>query len=108
MSLDARTRPALPDTDPGFSASALVRILIVVCGMFMITLDFFVVNVAIPAIRADLHAGAAAIEFMVSGFSLAYSASMITAGRLGDLYGRRRLFASGMVLFTLASLTAGL
>lgn len=111
MSSDANVAPApldVANADTGFDLPALVRMLVVVSGMFMITLDFFVVNVAIPSTRVDLHAGAAAIEFIVAGFSLAYSASMITAGRLGDLYGRRRMFASGMVLFTLASLTAGL
>ncbi|MFG1711039.1 MFS transporter [Nonomuraea sp. M3C6] len=102
MSLDMGARPT------PLGAVPLVKMLIVVAGMFMITLDFFVVNVAIPALRANLHASAAAIEFIVSGFSLAYAAGMITAGRLGDLYGRRRLFISGMVVFTLASLIAGL
>jgi EmrB/QacA subfamily drug resistance transporter len=112
MSTDANTRPAPPGAEheaaPETDRRALIRMLIVVSGMFMITLDFFVVNVAIPSTRADLHASAAAIEFIVSGFSLAYAACMLTAGRLGDLYGRRRLFGVGMVLFTLASLAAGL
>src|ERR1700744_6161523 len=113
MSVDANVRSAPPGASPvaaeaGMDAVALVRILIVVSGMFMIGLDFFGVNVAIPSIRGSLHASSAAIEFIVSGFSLAYAASMITAGRLGDLYGRRRMFASGMAFFVLASLVAGL
>ncbi|MER6735957.1 MFS transporter [Streptomyces puniciscabiei] len=112
MSADTNVRPSALDSEQaagsGFDRAALIRMLIVVSGMFMITLDFFVVNVAIPSTRADLHASAAAVEFIVSGFSLAYAASMLTAGRLGDLYGRRRMFACGMVLFTLASLVAGM
>lgn len=92
----------------GTDTAALIRMLIVVSGMFMIGLDFFGVNVAVPSLRAQLHAGAADIEFTVAGFSLAYAASMLTAGRLGDLYGRRRVFATGMAFFTLASLGAGL
>ncbi|MFC6879601.1 MULTISPECIES: MFS transporter [Actinomadura] len=110
MTSEINTRPAEPGAavaEPGSAGPALIRMLIVVSGMFMITLDFFVVNVAIPATRTDLHAGTAAIEFIVSGFNLAYAAGMITAGRLGDLYGRRRMFAAGMALFTLASLAAG-
>ncbi|MGC0423499.1 MFS transporter [Embleya sp. AB8] len=111
MSTDANTRsPALdaaPGAEPGMDRHGLIRILLVVSGMFMITLDFFVVNVAIPSTRADLHASPAAIEFIVSGFNLSYAACMLTAGRLGDLYGRRRMFALGMVLFTAASLAAG-
>ncbi|MFF7249705.1 MFS transporter [Embleya sp. NPDC008237] len=112
MSTDANTRTAAPDAvpaaEPEADRHALIRMLIVVSGMFMITLDFFVVNVAIPSTRADLHASSAAVEFIVSGFSLAYAACMLTAGRLGDLYGRRRMFALGMVLFTVASLGGGL
>jgi MFS family permease len=108
MSVDAGVRPTTLDAEPGLDTSSLVRMAIVVSGMFMIGLDFFGVNVALPATSADLHAGAAAVEFFVSGFSLAYAACMLTAGRLGDLYGRRRVFATGMALFTLASLAAGL
>ncbi|MFI6566171.1 MFS transporter [Streptomyces sp. NPDC050534] len=101
--------PRLEETaEPGMDKVTLIRILLVVSGMFMITLDFFGVNVAIPSTRADLNASSAAIEFIVSGFNLAYAASMVTAGRLGDLYGRRRMFALGMAFFTLASLSAGL
>lgn len=80
---------------------------VVLAGMFMITLDFFIVNVAIPATQTELHATPADIQFIVAGFGLAYSAVMITGGRLGDLYGRRRMLATGMALFTLASATCG-
>ncbi|MEU6479350.1 MFS transporter [Streptomyces sp. NPDC047017] len=112
MSVDQGIRSASLGSEeaaePGMDKAALIRMLIVVSGMFMITLDFFGVNVAIPSLRVDLDAGSAAIEFIVSGFSLAYAAGMVTAGRLGDLYGRRRVFALGMAFFTLASLAAGL
>lgn len=82
-------------------------LLVVVVGSFMITLDFFIINVAIPATQAELHATPADIQFIIAGFGLAYSAFMITGGRLGDLYGRRRLLAIGMVLFTVASAVCG-
>ncbi|WP_331721372.1 MFS transporter [Streptomyces sp. NBC_00212] len=112
MSVDESIRSASPGleeaAEPGMDKTALIRILIVVSGMFMIGLDFFGVNVAIPSLRSDLDASSASIEFIVSGFNLAYAASMVTAGRLGDLYGRRRMFALGMAFFTLASLAAGL
>ena len=108
MSVDVSIRQTELGPKPGLDAFSLVRVLILVSGMFMIGLDFFGVNVAIPSLRAHLHASSASVEFIVSGFSLAYAASMITAGRLGDLYGRRRMFGTGMVLFTLASLCAGL
>lgn len=102
------TAPTEAPGPSGHDRFGTIRMLLVVAGMFMITVDFFVVNVAIPSIHTDLHAGSAAVEFVVSGFSLAYAAGMLTAGRLGDLYGRRRLFMTGMALFTLASLGAGL
>ncbi|MFB4290239.1 MFS transporter [Nonomuraea sp. ATR24] len=77
-------------------------------GVFVTILDFFIVNVAIPAIQRDLHAGAAEVEWIVAGYGLAYGSGLILGGRLGDLFGRRRVFAIGLALFTLASLACGL
>jgi EmrB/QacA subfamily drug resistance transporter len=81
---------------------------VVLAATFMSALDFFVVNVAIPAIQRDLRASATAIEWVVAGYGLAFGAGLITAGRLGDLYGRRRIFSLGLALFTLASAACGL
>ena len=77
-------------------------------GIFMIVLDFFVVNVAIPSIQRDLHADPAAIEWVVSAYGLCYGTGLITGGRLGDLYGRRRIFLFGLAGFTAASVACGL
>ena len=82
-------------------------LLVVLAGVFMTTLDFFIVNVAIPSVQRDLGAGAGAIEWTVAGFSLAIASGVITAGRLGDRFGRRRLYGIGLALFTLASLACG-
>jgi EmrB/QacA subfamily drug resistance transporter len=81
---------------------------VVLAGVFMAVLDFFIVNVAIPSLQADLGAGPAAIQWVVAGFGLAYGTGMITGGRLGDLYGRRRVFTAGMAAFTLASVACGI
>jgi EmrB/QacA subfamily drug resistance transporter len=81
---------------------------VVLTGIFITILDFFIVNVAIPTIRADLDAGPAMIEWVVAGYGLAYGSGLILGGRLGDLFGRRRVFVSGLALFTLASLACGL
>ncbi|HVA90202.1 MAG TPA: MFS transporter [Chloroflexota bacterium] len=81
---------------------------IILAGAFMITLDFFIVNVAIPSMQRDLHGGAASVQFVVAGYGLAYAAPLLIGGRLGDLYGRRRMFALGVGLFTLASGACGL
>ncbi|MDX3225998.1 MFS transporter [Streptomyces sp. ME19-01-6] len=81
---------------------------IVLVGVFLSGLDFFIVNVAIPAIQADLHANEAQIQLIVAGYALMYGVGMITGGRLGDLFGRRRLFVIALVSFTLASAACGL
>jgi EmrB/QacA subfamily drug resistance transporter len=80
----------------------------VLTGVFVTILDFFIVNVTIPTLQHDLHASSTAIEWVVAGYSLAYGAGLILGGRLGDIYGRRRLFTLGLGLFTLASLGCGL
>jgi EmrB/QacA subfamily drug resistance transporter len=83
-------------------------LLVVLAGVFMTTLDFFIVNVAIPSVQRELRAGAGAIEWTVAGFNLAVASGVIMAGRLGDRYGRRRVYGIGLALFTLASLECGL
>jgi EmrB/QacA subfamily drug resistance transporter len=72
-------------------------------GTFMVTLDFFIVNVAIPSLQVALHASSAAVQLVVAGYGLALAVGLITSGRLGDLYGRRRVFLIGLALFTLTS-----
>ena len=81
---------------------------VILAGTFMVTLDFFIVNVAIPSIQREQHAGTAAIEWIVAGYGLFYAALLITGGRLGDLYGRRRMFQWGIAVFTVASAGCGL
>ena len=75
---------------------------------FVTIFDLFVVNVAIPSMQADLDASFAQIGFIVAGYELAFGVLLITGGRLGDLFGRRRLFVIGMAGFTLASALCGL
>ena len=81
---------------------------VMLTGTFMIVLDFFIVNVAIPSIQRGLHAGPAGIEWVVTAYGLTYGVGLITGGRLGDRYGRRRMFLIGLAVFTLASLACGL
>jgi EmrB/QacA subfamily drug resistance transporter len=94
------------DTAAGRPHRALLPV--VLTAAFMITLDFFIVNVAIPSLQRDLHAGTAAIQWVVAGFGLAVAAVLITASRLGDAFGRRRVFTVGLVLFTITSAACGL
>jgi EmrB/QacA subfamily drug resistance transporter len=81
---------------------------VLMAGTFLIVLDFFIVNVALPSMQADLHASASAVEWVVAGYGVAFAVFIITAGRLGDQIGRRRVFAIGMALFVIASASCGL
>ena len=80
---------------------------VVVAAQFMFVLDAFIVNVAIPSIRADLDAGPGAIEAVLVIYQLAYASLVITGGRLGDIHGRKRMFLLGLLGFTAASLWCG-
>jgi EmrB/QacA subfamily drug resistance transporter len=81
---------------------------VVLMGTFMAILDVAIVNVAIPSIRADLHASFGEIEFVVSAYTLTYACLLVTGGRLGDNYGRKHLFILGLIVFAAASAACGL
>ena len=81
---------------------------VLLTGAFLPPLDFFIVNVALPSIRGALHASAAQTQFVISAYAAIYAVCLITGGRLGDLFGRRRLFLLGIAGFVLASLLCGL
>ncbi len=80
----------------------------VAAAQFLAVVDAFIVNVALPSIRTDLHADAAEIQAVVAVYQIAYAALVITGGRLGDIVGRKRVFIAGVLGFTLASLWCGL
>jgi EmrB/QacA subfamily drug resistance transporter len=77
-------------------------------GFFMTLLDLTIVNVAIPSMRRELHASLAEIGWVINAYIIVLAVLMITAGRLGDLRGRRNLFIAGVTVFTLASAASGL
>src|SRR5437899_3025702 len=83
--------------------------LYVLClGSLMIVLDVTIVNVALPSIRQDLGFSETSLAWVVNAYLLTYGGFLLLGGRLGDLFGHRRLFLSGITLFTLASLACGL
>ncbi|KUY73931.1 DHA2 family efflux MFS transporter permease subunit [Burkholderia cepacia] len=83
--------------------------LIVLClGVLMIVLDSTIVNVALPSISTDLHFTETALVWVVNAYLLTFGGCLLLGGRLGDLYGQRRMFLAGLVVFTLASLACGL
>lgn len=81
---------------------------VMLSGTFLVVLDFFIVNVALPSMQRELLASTATLQLVVAGYGLATAAGLITGGRLGDLFGRRRMFMAGLLLFTLASAACGL
>src|SRR5260221_8899626 len=77
-------------------------------ALFMIMLDNTVVNVALPSIRRDLGISLSSLEWIVSGYALSFAVLMLTGGKLADMFGRRRIFVIGLLVFALASLACGL
>ena len=88
--------------------SQVITLLVTCFGLFMILLDSSIVTVALPTIQADLHANLSDMQWVVDAYLLPLAVLMLTAGTLGDRFGRKRLFLSGLVLFTLGSLFCGL
>jgi EmrB/QacA subfamily drug resistance transporter len=80
---------------------------VVLIAMFMAGFDIWAVNVAAPSLQRDLHVGDAALQLIVGGYAFMYASGMVTGGRLGDLFGYRRLFLTGVVAFVAASLLCG-
>lgn len=81
---------------------------VLLIGVFMALLDFFIVNVALPDTQRSLHASAAGIQWIVAGYGIALAAALVTGGRLGDLFGRKNMFVAGLLLFTASSAACGL
>ncbi len=85
-----------------------IGLAVLLCGAFLPVLDFFIVNVALPTMDSTLHASAPMLELVVAGYGVAYALMLVVGGRLGDALGRRRLFVTGLVGFTLSSLLCGI
>lgn len=81
---------------------------VLLLGAFLLPLDFSIVNVALPSIRASLGASSGQLQLVIAFYAVAYAVLLITGGRLGDLFGRRRMFLGGMAAFMLASALCGL
>ncbi len=106
MTFTSGTRLA---TDAGTDTGARwLTLVVLLAGQFMALLDVTIVNVAMPTIGRSLHASGLELQLVVAGYIISYATLLITGARLGDLAGRRRMFLSGVCLFTLASLTCGL
>jgi len=76
-------------------------------ALFMVMLDNTVVNVALPSIQREIHAQLSALEWVINGYTLTFAVLIATGGRLGDIFGRRLMFLSGVIIFAVTSATAG-
>src|SRR5881398_2653060 len=94
MTLDSRTR--------------WLALVVLCLGSLMIVLDTTIVNVALPSIRSDLGFSETSLAWVVNAYMLTFGGCLLLGGRLGDLFGHRRLFLAGIALFTLASLCCGI
>jgi len=104
--------PTTAPRPPGVPADPPIRaglVLLVLCvAQFMLVLDISVTNVALASIQADLGFAVGDLQWIVTAYTLAFGSLLIFFGRVGDLFGRRRLFMAGLALFSLASLLCGL
>src|SRR5215470_3898633 len=87
--------------------SSVITLVVTCLGSFMILLDASIVTLALPRIQADLHTGLSDLQWTIDAYTLPFAVLMLTAGTLGDRFGRKRLFLVGLVLFLLGSTLCG-
>src|SRR5580692_7207503 len=105
VSIDQHQSQAPASTLP--LRTAWLVLVVVVLADIMDLIDSSVANLAGPSIRADLGGGPMTIQWVLTAYTAAFALGLVTSGRLGDLFGRRRLFLLGLTGFTLASLACG-
>src|SRR5690348_5944877 len=98
-------KAAGPAGPAGLRGLALALIL---AASFMVVLDFSIVNVALPSIEAELGFSASTVQWIVTAYAISFGGLLILGGRAADLFGRRRMFIAGLLIFTAASLAGGL
>ena len=106
MSSMVQTRPASPA--PTTRRNPAIGMWVILIGQLMLVLDATIVNVALPHIATDLNFSSAGLSWVLNAYSLAFGGLLLLGGRLGDVLGRRRVFMSGLALFTAASFAGGL
>src|SRR5215470_16248458 len=81
---------------------------VIVAAQFMVILDVAIVNVALPAIKTDLHFSQETLQWVITAYAILFGGALLLGGRLADLLGRRRLFIAGVAVFSASSLLSGL
>lgn len=88
--------------------SKYLKLLVILSGQFLTIMDIFIINVSIPSIQRDLHASNGEMQLMIASYLIGFASFLITGGRLGDLYGRKKIFMTGLVFFMLSSAACGI
>ena len=108
MDAETASRPALAPADGAHVPRHLgLALVVIAAAQLMIVLDATIVNVALPQMQRSLGFSGAGLEWIVTAYSLAFGSLLLLGGRLGDLYGRRRVFITGVLVFSVASLVGG-
>lgn len=109
MSSSTQERHAATTELPSSAAvpTRWLALAVLLTGAFLPILDFTIVNLALPSIRQSLGANSAQVQFVISAYAATYAVMLITGGRLGDLFGRKRMFLIGVAGFSVASLLCG-
>jgi MFS family permease len=110
MAVTVRTRPAWPSSPRAVALSGglhPVGVVFLLAGAFLPIMDFFITNVALPSIDASLQASASELELVIAGYGVAYAALLVLGGRLGDRFGRHRLFLGALAGFIATSAMCG-
>src|SRR6202043_1556191 len=92
----------------GVPSAGFALLLTLSMAQFMVVLDFTIVNVALPSIQHGLHVATTTLQWLVSGYAVAFGGFLLLGGRLADVYGRARLYRIGLVVFVAASISGGL
>jgi MFS family permease len=104
----ARRHPVRSPAPERLDPRRQVALIVMLTGIFVTIMDNSIVNVAIPSIRSTLGASFAEAELVVAGYAFTFAVGLITGGRLGDIFGQRRMFLVGFGAFTLTSALCGL
>ena len=99
--------PGPPEAKDENSRRLTLALVVISASQLMVVLDATIVTVALPSIRKALHFSAVNLEWTISAYTLAFGGFLLLGGRLGDVFGRRRMFIIGISVFTLASLAGG-
>lgn len=108
MAATATQSPAVSAADPGSIRRAHIGVYVVLLAQLMLVLDSAVMNVALPRVQTALNFSPAGLSWVLNGYALAFGGLLLLGGRLGDVFGRRKVFMAGLATFTAASFIGGL